>query len=939
MAGLPALAPAGVAFWLAAFAPEAIAQESVATDRAALEALYDATGGPGWTNNTNWKSSAPLDQWYGVFTDTAGRVTQLRLARNGLTGSIPDSLGSLVNLEGLYLSENELTGPIPDALGNLTRLRRLGLAFNELTGPIPTELGSLENLEGLELNRNHLTGTIPDALANLVNLEGLYLSLNELTGPIPDALGNLTRLRRLNLAFNELTGPIPTELGSLENLEGLELNRNHLTGTIPDALANLVNLEGLYLSLNELTGPVPAWLGDLTRLERLALNANELTGPIPAELGNLVNLEGLELNRNHLTGTIPDALANLVNLEGLYLSLNELTGPVPAWLGDLTRLERLALNANELTGPIPAELGNLVNLQLLTLGWNALTGSIPDTLGNLVNLEELSLNANRLSGEIPRSLANLVELRVLRADRNDLTGRLPAELGRLASLEGLWLGYNWGLSGPLPPGMESLRGGSILVTQACVPDAWRARLGDDLVGRPCGAAAGVIVDVAVVYTPSARRAAGGTAAIEAVIDLMIAETNQAYAASGVSHRIALRHRSEVSYTEAGDWNELDFDRLEDPGDGHMDEVHALRDRVGADLVHLIVDADRSNLGGIANIGGPFGLTIHTGGGLIFAHELGHNMGLEHDRWQKLHYEGGVYPHPAYGYVNQRGFEADASPNRRWITIMSYQRQCSDTGEVYCPELLRFSNPRQRYGGDPLGVAHGGGASGVTGPADAAAVLDNTLPAVAWWRDHRPNRPPAPVGTLVERRLTPNSTLTVDVSQAFVDPDGDALGYSASSAAPDVVTVQASGARVTLSALQVGTATIRVTATDSGGLSAAQSFAVTVTTSPPFTDDPIATGVTPVRAVHFTELRSRIDGLRRAARLGPFSWTDPVLTAGVTPVRRVHLLELRSALAAAYVAAGRPAPRWTDAVRAAGATPIRAAHLMELRAAVVALELE
>ena len=81
--------------------------------------------------------------------------------------------------------------------------------------------------------------------------------------------------------------------------------------------------------------------------------------------------------------------------------------------------------------------------------------------------------------------------------------------------------------------------------------------------------------MAVVYTPSARQAAGGTAAIEAVIDLMIAETNQAYEASGVSHRIALTHRSEVSCTEAGDWNGHDLERLDDLiGDGHMDEVHA-----------------------------------------------------------------------------------------------------------------------------------------------------------------------------------------------------------------------------------------------------------------------------------------------------------------------------------------------------------------------------
>ena len=68
---------------------------------------------------------------------------------------------------------------------------------------------------------------------------------------------------------------------------------------------------------------------------------------------------------------------------------------------------------------------------------------------------------------------------------------------------------------------------------------------------------------------------------------------------------------------------------------------------------------------------------------------------------------------------------------------------------------------------------------------------------------------------------------------------------------------------------------------------------------PFTDDPIRPGVTTVKAIHFRELRDRIDSLRNAA--------------------------------------GRAAPIWTDASPRAGTTPIRAGHLMELRAAVVALE--
>ena len=102
-------------------------------------------------------------------------------------------------------------------------------------------------------------------------------------------------------------------------------------------------------------------------------------------------------------------------------------------------------------------------------------------------------------------------------------------------------------------------------------------------------------------------------------------------------------------------------------------------------------------------------------------------------------------------------------------------------------------------------------------------------------------------------------------------------------------------------------------------------------------DPLQPVVTPIKAVHFTELRTRVDALRRAGGLPAFSWTDPVLMAGVTRVRLVHLLELREGLAAAYRAADRAAPGWTDAAPAAGSTALRAVHLMELRAAVLALE--
>ena len=60
------------------------AQGSVAEDRAALVALYNATDGANWTDNTNWLSNETLSEWHGVTTDATGRVTVLSLSVNEL---------------------------------------------------------------------------------------------------------------------------------------------------------------------------------------------------------------------------------------------------------------------------------------------------------------------------------------------------------------------------------------------------------------------------------------------------------------------------------------------------------------------------------------------------------------------------------------------------------------------------------------------------------------------------------------------------------------------------------------------------------------------------------------------------------------------------------------------------------------------------------------
>ena len=105
----------------------------------------------------------------------------------------------------------------------------------------------------------------------------------------------------------------------------------------------------------------------------------------------------------------------------------------------------------------------------------------------------------------------------------------------------------------------------------------------------------------------------------------------------------------------------------------------------------------------------------------------------------------------------------------------------------------------------------------------------------------------------------------------------------------------------------------------------------------FTDHPITPGVTPLKAVHFRELRARISALRAREGLPHVQWTDPILRAGVTPVRQPHVTELRTALDAVYDARRRPRPTYTDPLLTAGVTRVKAVHVTELRRAVLMLE--
>jgi len=275
----------------------------------ALYAIYNSTGGEEWDDNTNWLSTEPAGDWYGVTVED-GHVTRIDIKDNDLDGPLPSEIGNLVSLKWLHLNQNSLSGEIPPELGNLVNLIWLDLPSNQLTGDIPPELGNLSSLERLNLSSNYTLG-----------------------GEIPPEIGNLGSLLHLELRGLDLTGEIPPELGDLAELRLLYLDVNDLTGEIPPELGNLTKLHTMYISSNQLNGEIPPELGNLNSLQQLYMQSNQLSGAIPSELGNLGNLQKLFLNNNSLCGVIPDELGNLNSIENIHLGYNCLYGDLPAFLG------------------------------------------------------------------------------------------------------------------------------------------------------------------------------------------------------------------------------------------------------------------------------------------------------------------------------------------------------------------------------------------------------------------------------------------------------------------------------------------------------------------------------------------------------------------------------------------------------------------------------
>lgn len=263
-----------------------------------------------------------------------------------------------------------------------------------------------------------------------------------------------------------------------------------------------------------------------------------------------------------------------------------------------------------------------------------------------------------------------------------------------------------------------------------------------------------VVDVLVLYSASFVTDKGGVAQAEAAVDHLVALTNQAYKDSGASLQVRKAGTLQVSVADTSS-NGSVLTAMTN-GTGAFGAVRAKRDALGADLVSIVRPFQNQYHGGcgVAWIGGYNGSSItgssayaysvvsegrdRAGSGWYcditsFAHELGHNQGLMHDRATVARQGGGQGATPyAYGYGIAGTFG----------TVMSY----------IWPKVGKFSNPNDTTCGGSLRC--GVPSTDTARSADNAQALNYTRTGVAAFRT-APTLNPPPAKVSISGLLTLN----------------------------------------------------------------------------------------------------------------------------------------------------------------------------------------
>ncbi|XP_075671414.1 receptor-like kinase TMK4 isoform X2 [Castanea sativa] len=399
-----------------------------ATVMAKLLASF-STAPSGWSNSTDYCN------WTNVVCDR-GRVTEIELIAQSLSGTLPSDLGTLTRLEILSLQQNSFSGPIP-SFANLTSLQLLYLDNNNFSSIPSGFFQGLTNLQVLYLSENHNIApwTIPTELTQATGLLRFYASDTNIFGSVPDFFGSLPNLTDLGLAYNNLSGTLPQSLGgSRIRILRLEIQKNGLSGTI-DVLSSMSQLSQVWLFENEFIGPIPD-LSNCTSLFDLQLSDNQFTGLIPDSLMSIATLRNVSLDNNELQGPYPQFPSSVTThtLDGNSFCKGT-PGPcdpqvttlleIVAAFGYPSKLAKSWTGNNACVGWTSIICDSQGNIITINFDNQQFVGTISPAFAKLTWLMNLYLGDNKLTGSIPDALTNITRLQVLDVSNNNLSGLIP----------------------------------------------------------------------------------------------------------------------------------------------------------------------------------------------------------------------------------------------------------------------------------------------------------------------------------------------------------------------------------------------------------------------------------------------------------------------------------------------------------------------------------
>lgn len=123
---------------------------AAATDTATKENI------PGWNCAGGTPSPSDICAWGGVSCNSDFSVTSISLPYDGISGTLPTSIGTLLSLIELYYFSNQLFGTLPTSMGGMSSLKQLNLNSNRLNGIVPQSFCSLK-LDTLSLSSSGVT--------------------------------------------------------------------------------------------------------------------------------------------------------------------------------------------------------------------------------------------------------------------------------------------------------------------------------------------------------------------------------------------------------------------------------------------------------------------------------------------------------------------------------------------------------------------------------------------------------------------------------------------------------------------------------------------------------------------------------------------------------------------------------------------------------------